>query len=55
MFKQGDSSNRQKIHDCFLSFFQQILRQNLSWLLSKKREMFLRIGFISKPAVRKNY
>ena len=53
VFKQGDSSNRQKMHGCFLSFIQQILRQNMSWFLSKKREIFLRIGFISKPTVQK--
>ena len=41
------------MHSCFLSFFQQILRQNVSWFFSKKREMFPRIGFISKPTVQK--
>ena len=32
MFKQSNSSNRQKIDDCF---FQQILRQHMRWFCLK--------------------
>ena len=34
MLKEGDLSNKQKIDGCFLLFFQQILRENVDWVLS---------------------
>ena len=31
MFKEGDSTNREKIDGSFSCFFQEILRQNVTW------------------------
>ena len=31
MFKEGDSTNREKIDGSFSFFFQEILRQNVTW------------------------
>ena len=35
MFKEGNSSNKQKIVDCFLCFFKHILFQNVSLFFLK--------------------
>ena len=39
-----DSLSRQKMDDCFLCFFQLILRQNVSWFSSCHRKMLIRRG-----------
>ena len=49
IFKQGDSSNRPKMRGFFQQcFFQQILRQNVSWFLSWHRKTFICRDFVSK-------
>ena len=45
MFKQVDSSTRQKNND---NFFQQILRQNARWFLPQHRKKLLQGYFILK-------
>ena len=49
MFKQGDSSSRQKNDGCFS---QNVLQQNVRWFLFYYRKVLPRTGLILKPIER---